>query len=189
MKLNRFLICLMVIAATVAGSACSGVSQYRYWNIYAMTEPAPSTEKLYDDGKIKIRFWIDEKKIHFRFSNLTSQMVTINWRKAVYIHTDGKKYHVANIDSIFSDRKDDPPPSQIPPGKTVDDFLAPSKNVEKLEEWTWYAYPLFNLFNERASDNEGKMFGVDMPVKAEGKWRTYKFRFKITSVVPGVRRL
>lgn len=189
MRLNRLLTCLMTVAALAAGSACTGVSQYRYWNIYTMIEPEVSSAKLYTDGKIKVRFWIGEKKIHFRFSNLTSQPITIDWRKAVYIHTDGKKHPVANIDSIFSDRKDDPPPSQIPAGKTVDDFLIPSKNVEKMEEWTWYTYPLFNLFDEKAYGAKGKKFGVDLPVKAEGKWHTYKFRFEISNVVPGIRRL
>lgn len=189
MRPNLLLTCFMAVAALVAGSACSGVSPYKYWNIYTMTEPDSSSEKLYTDGKIKIRFWMGEKRIHFRFSNLTNQPVTIDWRKAVYIHIDGKKHSVANIDSLFSDRKDDPPPSLIAPGKTVDDFLAPSKNVEKLEEWTWYAYPLFNLFDEKAYASKGKKFGVDIPVKTEGKWHTYKFRFKISDVVPGVRRI
>lgn len=179
----------MTVIALVAGAACSGVSQYRYWNIYTMTEPERSSEKVYSDEKIKVRFWIDEKKIYFQLSNLTSQPITIDWRKAVYIHTDGKTHAVANIDSLFTDRKDDPPPSQIPPGQTVNDFLAPSKNVEKLEEWTWYAFPLFNLFDEKAYDNRGKTFGVDLPVKAEGKWHTYKFRFEISNVVPVVRRI
>lgn len=177
------------LAIVLTGQGCAGISPYKYWNIYEMTEPVFSSEKIFNDDLIKVRFWIDEKKIHFNLSNLTDQPITINWRKAAYIHIDGGKHQVANIDSAFSGRKDDPPLTIIPAGITITDFVTPSKNIKKLEEWTWYVYPLFNLQNERAFDNKGSVFGLDLPMKVAGKWHTYKFRFEISNVVPGVRRI
>ncbi len=187
MKWRPFLV--MAAVTLFMAQACSGVSPYRYWNTYTMTEPVLSSDKSFSDERIRIRFWMDEKKIHFQLANLTGQPMTIDWRKAAYIHIDGLRHPVANIDSTLTDRKDDPPPTVIPPGETIDDFVTPSKNIKRLEEWTWYIYPLFNLFDEKAYDNKGKIFGLDFPVKTGGKWYTYKFRFEISNVIPSSRRL
>lgn len=189
----RYMIKNAVLAAAVlallGSAACSGVSPYRYWNIYGMTQPERTTEKVFRDDVMDIQFYIDEKKIHFRLENLTDEPLTIDWSRAAYVHIDGAKHKVANSGSIFSERKDDPAPSIIEPGGRIEDFAAPSKNVEKIEELTWYCYPLFNLMDEDAYENRGKTFGLDMPVQANGQWKTYSFRFEITNVVPGVRRI
>jgi len=180
--------CALPAAALTLGAlalgACADISPYRYTNVYEMTQPAASSEKSFSDGSIKVRFWIDAKKIHFYLTNLTGEPITIDWNSASYIHIDGQKYPVADIRSAFTDRRNNPDPVIVKPGETVREFAAPVKNVEKLEQWTWYVYPLFNLFDEKAYDNKGKIFGLDLPIKTRGGWVRYKFRFQISNVVP-----
>jgi len=189
MFLKRFI----PVAAACMGmyilAGCAQFMAYRYWNVYSMVKPVVSSEKTYSDDNIDIRFWIDEKKIHFKLKNLTDAPLTLNWAKASFVNVDGVKFSLANIDSIFTDRRDSPPPTTVEPGAYIVDFVAPAQNVEKLEEWTWYVYPLFNLVDERAYDNKGKIFGIDMPVEARGKWKTYSFRFEVSHVIPAARRV
>lgn len=152
-----------------------------------MTEPVASSSKVFKDDNISVRFWLDEKKIHFQLKNLTDGPININWAKASFINIDGASHPLANSSSIFTDKRNDPDPSELGAGEVVTDFIAPVDNVKKLEEWTWYVYPMFNLKDERAYENRGKTLGVNLPIQANEKWKVYAFRFKVTSVIPSLQ--
>lgn len=175
--------------AAVFLSSCADVSVYRYRNVYTMVKPVVSSEKTFADDVIEMNFYVDEKKIHFTARNKTSDPVTMDWGKASFVNVDGLKHSVASSRAIFTAGVDDPEPVVINPGASVNDYVAPVKNVEKLEDWTWYVYPLFNLKDDGAMDNRGKMIGLDVPVKAKGEWRTYSFRFEVSHVAPAAQLL
>ena len=179
---------LMAVTAMFA-SSCADVSVYRYRNVYTMVEPAVSSDKTFADDIIEMNFFVDEKKIHFTARNKTSDPVTLDWGKASFVNVDGLKHSVTNARVIFTPGKDDPEPVVIKPGASMSDYVAPVKNVEKLEEWTWYVYPLFNLKDDSALGNRGKIIGLDLPVKAKGEWRTYSFRFEVSHVAPSAQLL
>ncbi len=164
--------------------SCASLTAYNYWYQYSMTEPEPSGKKEFSDDKIDIRFWMDEKKIHMEMANKSERSLTVNWAEASYIHIDGIKYGVANIESMLTDRKDEPPATVIGPKEKKIDAVAPVKNIKKLEDLTWYVYPLFNFITEKAYDNKGKTFGLDIPLKIDNETVLYKFRFVISNVVP-----
>lgn len=174
---------VMAVAAVFA-SSCADLSVYRYRNVYTMVEPVVSSDKTFADDVIEINFFVDEKKVSFTALNKSPDPVTVDWGKASFVNVDGLKHSVANSRAIFTAGKDDPEPMVLQPGVSVSDYVAPVKNVEKLEEWTWYVYPLFNLKDDGAKDNKGKTIGLDVPVKAKGEWRTYSFRFEVSHVAP-----
>lgn len=174
----------LALALLALGGCMSGVSPYRYWNQYELVSPAPAAAKRYTDENLDINFWLDEKRIHFMLKNLSGQPLTLDWSRAEYLHTDGGRHQAANMDSLFTPGRGAPPPKTLAPGQEIRDFAAPARNVEELETWTWYLYPLFNLFDDRAYDNKGKTFGLDIPVQARGEWKTYHFRFVIQNVAP-----
>jgi hypothetical protein len=174
----------LIAAFALLGASCADISPYRYIQTYTMIEPVPSADKAYEDGKISIRFLISEKRISFHLRNKTKQPVTLNWDEATYVHIDGARHPVAGVDAIFSPKRTKPGQADTFPGKTSDDFAAPVKNVEKLEEWTWYLQPLFDLVDDGALENKGKIFGLDLPIRVEGTWKVYQFRFKVLSVIP-----
>ena len=173
----------MAVTAMVAAS-CADVSVYRYRNVYTMVAPAVSSDKAFSDDVMDISFFLDEKKVRFTALNKSSESVTLDWGKASFVNFDGVKHSVSSSRYVFTSGKEDPEPMVINPGVTVTDFVAPVKNVEKLEEWTWYVYPLFNLKDDGALANKGKTIGLDVPVKAKGEWRTYSFRFEVSHVAP-----
>jgi len=177
------MVAVMAVAALFSPS-CADVSVYRYRNVYTMVEPVVSSDKTFADDVIEMGFFVDEKKIHFTARNKTSDPVTLDWGKASFVNVDGLKHSVSNARAIFTVGKDDPEPVTIQPGASMSDYVAPVKNVEKLEEWTWYVYPLFNLKDDAAMGNRGKLIGLDVPVKAKGEWRTYSFRFEVSHVAP-----
>ncbi len=168
--------------------ACSGISTYRYINIYSIVSPKESAEKVYQDRVINVRFWIDEKKVHFELENLSDEQIIIHWNKAAYVNVDEKKYSLSNSEYVFTKDRFNPPSKAVPAGESIIDYVVPVNNVEKLEEWTWYIYPLFNLSDKRAIDNRGKVIGVDLPVEYAGEIRTYTFRFKVTNVTPHLHK-
>ncbi|MBF0171257.1 MAG: hypothetical protein HQK87_09250 [Nitrospinae bacterium] len=175
--------------ALLSLAACSDFAPYRSWNQYAMTGPVASSAKEFSDDLIGVRFWMDYKRIRFELTNRSAGPVTLAWNKASYIHIDGKRHAVADERSIFSRRQLDPAPTVVPPGATIRDWVAPVRNVEQLEEWTWYVYPLFDQQSPRAFLNRGKTFGLDLPVTAGETTRTYAFRFEIVNVQPSVEQL
>lgn len=181
----------LALAAITAmfASSCADVSVYRYRNVYTMVEPVVSSDKTFADDALEMSFSINEKKIHFTARNKTAGPVTMDWGKASFVNVDGLKHSVASARAIFTAGTDDPEPMVIKPGASVSDYVAPVKNVEKLEEWTWYVYPLFNLKDDGALGNRGKLIGLDVPVKAKGEWRTYSFRFEVSHVAPSEQLL
>jgi hypothetical protein len=90
---------------------------------------------------------------------------------------------------MFTNARFNPPKSIIEAGAKIVDSVVPAKNVQKLEEFTWYVNPLLNQFDKDAYLNKGKTMGVDLPVYANGAWETYSFRFRIINVAPSSRRL
>lgn len=178
-----------IALSAVLASSCADVSGYRYRNVYTMVEPVVSSDKTFSDDSLEVDFYVDEKKIHITARNKTSDPLTIDWGKASFVNVDGVKHSVTNSHSIFTAGKDDPEPVVVKPGASVSDYVAPVKNVEKLEEWTWYVYPLFNLKDDGALENRGKLIGLDVPVKAKGEWRTYSFRFEVSHVAPSEQLL
>jgi len=196
--MNRIRMCIqparaglatLLAAVALAAASCADLSPYRYSQTYTMIEPVASADKSFEDGKISIRFFIDEKRIHFTLHNKTKEAVEVNWEEAAYVHMDGARHPVAGIEDIFSSRRTRPGRTEVSPGKTADDFAAPVKNVEKLEEWTWYLKPLFNLTDDGAMENKGRIFGLDLPIRVEGAWKTYQFRFKTIGVIPVHQRV
>ena len=183
LNIHHVFAALMVMAAPMA-AGCADLSPYRYTQTYAMIEPANSPARAFDDGKVNIRFHINEKRIFIKLKNLTGSPLSINWEEASYVSLDGARHRVAGLDSIFSQNRSNPPATTIPAGGEIDDFAAPVKNVEKLEQWTWYISPLFHLKDENAEENKGKIFGLDLPIQVEGMWKVYSFRFRILNVIP-----
>ncbi|MBI4666388.1 MAG: hypothetical protein HY751_08270 [Nitrospinae bacterium] len=187
--MKRWIMIAMAAPVALFTASCADISAYRYQNVYTMTAPKPSSDRSFMDDAMEINFWIDEKKIHFEVRNLTDKPLVFDWGRAVFVNVDGVKHSLADNKSLFSSRGQDPTPTTVEPGKTMISFMAPVKNVEKLEEWTWYVYPLFNLKDEEAYDNKGKTLGVDLPVKVKDEWRAYAFRFQVTHVAPAVQML
>jgi hypothetical protein len=181
---------LMCAAALVAATAgCADVSPYRYWQQYDMVAPTVSANKEFSDELIDIRFWMGKKRIHFELVNKSGAPLKLSWDRAVYHHIDGGSHALADARSIFTRDNVAPPPTEVAPGGTIRDYVAPVKNVENLEEWTWYVYPLFDQVSERAYRNRGKTFGLDLPVTAGEVTRTYAFRFRVVTVQPHVDKL
>lgn len=184
--MNRLLAGFLVFAALGAG--CAELSGYRYWNSYSMTAPAVSPNKTYADDLINVRFWFDEKKIHFTLINLTDGPMVIDWKKGAYRGLDGNEEPVANSATLFSEKRLLAEPTVIKSGEAITDFVAPLSNVENLEEWTYSLSPLFDMTSDAALGNKGKTFGIDMPVKVGDTTKTYAFMFKISLVQPFIRK-
>lgn len=178
---------VLLLLASLAG--CADFAPYRSWNQYAMVEPAASSSKVFEDDLLSVRFWMDYKRIRFELTNESDVPISLEWGKAAYIHIDGRRHAVADERSIFTDKQLDPAPTVVAPGETIRDWVTPVRNVEKLEEWTWYVYPLFDQETPMAFENRGKTFGIDLPVVAGEKTRSYGFRFVIVNVQPTVEQL
>ncbi len=167
----------------IALTGCSELSTYRYWHQYAMVAPVVSYDKAYEDNTIKIRFTIGQKKIFFDLKNISDKEISILWKKAKFINVEGKEFAVANASTAFSQKRFSPPDQTLKAGEKFRETVIPVKNIKKLERWTWYVYPLFDLEDESAYDDKGATFGLYLPMKTDGKTIDYKFRFRVEAVL------
>lgn len=167
----------------IAMAGCSELSTYRYWHQYAMIAPVVSYDKTYADNAIKIRFTIGQKKIFFDLKNIGDKDISVLWGKAKFINVEGKEFAVANASTAFSKSRFSPPAQIIKAGEKFRETVIPVKNIKKLERWTWYVYPLFDLEDDSAYDDKGAIFGLYLPMKIDGKTVDYRFRFQVEAVL------
>ena len=130
MVIKRFAVLqILLVALAMVSPSCADFLPYRYQNVYSMTLPQTSGQKSFVDNRINIRFWIDDKRIHFVLKNLADDELTISWRDAMYIHTDGVKHKLANQSSIFTASRRDPDPTIVKTGDKLIDYVVPMEDI------------------------------------------------------------
>lgn len=175
---------LLISIVAIGAASCTSLSSYRYRQWYAMVAPVENYDRYYEDNALSFRFEIEEKKIRLFVTNKGEHDVLLDWPEVRYISPSGKKQQVANLDIIFTKNTQRIKPITVMPGKTEENLIVPLSNMEKIEQWTWTLKPFFNQLDEKALLNKDKMFSVVFPVEmADGEKRTYKFDFKVTSVL------
>lgn len=178
----------LVVALLFFTSACAGMSAYRYRQMYALTSPVESYEKVFEDENLAFRFEVKEKRIVVSITNRSRNDVSLNWPEVKYIDSSDEELEVVNLQTLFSRNTGRIKPTLLRPGETEENVIVPVKNIEKLEQWTWSLKPFFNQKDEQALLNRGKTFGLLFPVEletgGESISKLYVFRFKVTNVVP-----
>ncbi|MEE8483299.1 MAG: hypothetical protein V3S46_01775 [Nitrospinota bacterium] len=182
MKIKPGGLAVMLAVLLVAG-ACAEFTAYRYRQWYAMVKPVESWEKRYEDNGAAFRFEITEKRIKVFFENRSGSEITLMWNKVRYIDPEGKSHRIANNQTLFRRKSGKIIPTNVPAGEREENVMVPVGNIEKMERWTWSIKPLFNMEDDTALENRGKIFSVVFPVEIGNVEKVYKFDFIVTNVV------
>lgn len=138
-----------------------------------------------EDASIRIAWHADMQRLHFRLHNRTEGDLRILWAEAVFVRENGLSGPVAHRShggGFHVTRAMEP--TTVPPGGTVEDFVAPAAHYE-----VGFLRPLFKL--DRASresaerdipDLKGKQVRVVLPLEINGAKTPYSFTFRIRDI-------
>jgi hypothetical protein len=101
-----------------------------------------------------------------------SHSVEVNWDRASIIGPDGTAHRVLHKGQRYSERDKPTPPSLIPPGTRIQDFVFPSDRIE-YDLRTWNHGQFFEVVNS------GQEFGLFLPIKSDGVETSYHVTFKV----------
>jgi hypothetical protein len=169
-------------------------------------KPEPDNKYVYEDGLFSGIFYVTNSRINFTLTNKTDHSIKIVWDEAAFIDMDGQSGRVAHAGVKYVDRNASQPPSVIPGGRSITDFVLPTERVYYREGYYgqyysspggWEELPLVlpalrsiagsdsaavHAFASEAEANKGKRFGLLLPLEIEGVVNEYTFWFEVQDV-------
>jgi len=161
----------------------------RYGSVVTI-KAEPDNKYVYEDGLFSGLFYVNTSRTNFTTTNKTDNSIKIIWDEAAFISTDGQPGRVAHEGVDYGDRDASQPPSVIPGGSSLTDFIRPISGVNYwspliLPTQLWVAYgesASVDAFASEARKNKGKRFGLLLPLEIEGIVNDYTFWFEVQEV-------
>ncbi|NOZ85913.1 MAG: hypothetical protein GXP49_06555 [Deltaproteobacteria bacterium] len=177
----------------------------RYGSVITIKKEADN-KYIYEDGLFSVIFYVTASRINFALTNKTQHSIKTIWDEAAFIDVDGEAGRVAHEGVKYADRNASQPPSIVPAGRSLTDFVLPTNRVYYREGYYsiyvnipggWEELPLVlpasqriasrdhNAVNEFASKvqkNKGKRFGLLLPLEINGIVNEYTFWFEVQEV-------
>lgn len=162
----------------IPGSA-DALYRYRFRQI----DPA-SDRFTFQDRELSFYFKPTPDALHFQVENRKDMPVSIEWDRCVFVDPFGRTDKVAHATTRYADRYGFQPATEIPGLQRYGDYLLP---LEYLVDPAGRPDQLHRqLLPEDSSAPQftDRIFGVDLVMTVEARLRTYRFRFKVSSVTP-----
>ncbi|HJQ25541.1 MAG TPA: hypothetical protein VKA60_16595 [Blastocatellia bacterium] len=178
-----FALCLGV--ALITGVALAK-TEYKY--ALKMIKPGESSENIFADESIKIRFVIDRSMFAFGMDNRTNEPITVDWDKISYLDAFGRSHRLMHSGVRFIQRKEQQAPTTIPPRASFSSRLIPTDQIyiEPGATGGWKVHDLFPK-PEQGSKVIGKTVSILMPLRIKGEVKDYNFVFAIDLVATEVK--
>jgi hypothetical protein len=168
-----------------------GTKYARFDYAFKMIKPVESDSMKFQDEVIMGTFAPHTKGVSFKIKNLTKEVIKIKWDEAV-LTLEGATMKTIHNGVKLADKSSVQPPSVIPPGATIDDFVWPSDNVSlytgglsagwKVEGMLIENNGGLTATQEKAFSMKGKVVGLYLPILRQEKQQDYFFEFEITDV-------
>jgi len=141
----------------------------------SLVEPKTSTDNVYEDRVIKVVFQLQENNVSFNLQNKTDKVIKCVWDESSFIDLNGNSCKIVHQGVRYIARNESMPPTIIPPGASISDFVIPTENVT-WNDHDWVCEPLFPGIPKSYF---GKMFGVFLSLKIDNADKRYMFKFKV----------
>lgn len=158
---------------------------------YKMIKPVESDSMKFQGEFIMATFVPHTKGIDFKIKNLTKEVMKIKWDETV-LTLEGVTMKTIHNGVKLADRSAPQPPSVIPPGATIDEFVWPSDNVHLYTGGLSAGWKVDGMLiennggltatQEKAFALKGKVIGLYLPIIHQEKQQDYFFEFEITDV-------
>ena len=132
----------------------------------------------FQDNRISIDWKIENTRFAFSLTNVSGQSIRIPWDEAVYVDQAGKARRVIHEGITYERKSETQPPTVIPHGAGIDDFLLPVDNIVA-ENKNYVSWQTFYLFYDRQK-NVGQKVKVVLPVVMQNNRYDYAFTFEVT---------
>jgi len=180
-------------------------AQNRYGEVLsiALTEDNKYT---FQDSLVTAVLYVTTDAVNFQFENRTKHSIKIIWDEASFIDTDGTARRVMHKGVKYVDRNASQPPTVIPAKGRVADFAVPTDRVwykEGTYTGGWRIHGLIQPdrsyqryegeivpapsadFTAAVRGNEGRRFGLLLPLEIQGIVNEYTFWFEVTRATVG----
>lgn len=164
-------------------AAIPGAPDALYRFRFRQLEP-PGERFTYQDRELSFYFKPSPTAVHFQVENRQGRPVWIEWDRSVFYPPVGSSGKIAHSTTRWEDRGRVQSPTQIAGLQRYGDYvlpldylLDPAGTNEQLHR------PLFPE-DQSAPQFEGTEFGMDLVFRIEDRYRTYRCRFRVDSVLP-----
>jgi hypothetical protein len=145
----------------------------------------PGSEHFaYQDRDLSFHFRPAPDVLYFQVENRQNRPVWIDWERSTFFDPNGGTGGVAHNTTRWNDRFRSQSSTQIPGLQRYGDYVLPLTYL--LDPAGSDQQPRRPLLPEDSTSPqyEDRIFGVDLVFLVEDRPRTYKFRFKVASVIP-----
>jgi hypothetical protein len=158
---------------------------------------------VFEDDLVRIRWAFRSNQMAFSLENKGEHSIQIPWDEAVFVDESGHSHRVMHASVKFADREKPQPPSIVAPKELLEDIVAPTDYVRRVEgtrstlgRWEEKSllpdfdvhssslkgeYATFADFETAAKSKVGKTIEILLPLKVEDVVNTYIFAFRIES--------
>ncbi len=152
---------------------------------YRFRQVEPSSDLFtYQDRDLSFYFKPTPDALHVQIENRQGRPVWIVWERSTFLDPNGGTGKLAHSSTRWDDRFRAQPDTQIPGlQRYTGDYLLPLDYLYDPAGGEQQTHrPLFPE-DQRATQYEDKIFGVDLAFLVEERPRTYSFRFRVVSVI------
>lgn len=175
---------LLVSGSGDSVGALPGSPAALYVYRFRQLEPQGSDRFTYRDRDLSFYFRPTPGALHFQVENLQDRPVWIEWDRCTFRDPIGIEGRAANSATRWQDRFGTQAPTQIPGLQRYSDYVLPLDYlVDPAGRDDQLHRPLLPE-DSTAPQFTDSVFGVDLVFRIEDQFRTYPFRFKVSSVIP-----
>jgi len=152
---------------------------------YRFTQSDPPSDKFtYRDRDVTFYMRPTPSALYFQVENLQGLPVWIEWERSVFYPASGLPGKLAHSTTQWKDRYAVQPPTQIPGTQRFSDYTLPLDYLFDPGSSTEQLHRRLLPEDSSAPQYTNATFGMDLVMRIEDKYRTYRFRFRVVSVIP-----
>ena len=158
---------------------------------------------VFEDGLVRVRWAFRGNQMAFSLENKAEHSIQIPWDEAAFVDESGRSHRVMHASVKFADREKPQPPSVVAPKEQLEDIVAPTDYVRRVEgtrstagrweeksllpDFDFHSssvkgeYATFADFETAAKSKVGKTIQILLPLKVEDVVNNYIFTFQIDS--------
>ena len=135
-----------------------------------------------------IKWTFTQNRFEFELKNKSNYTIKIPWNGIAFVDYDGLSGRVLHKGIQYKDKDATMPPSIIPSGAHINDFIIPVNNVQynENEYGSWVVTDLFlshtDNYNDLKDQYIGKNVKIRMPVIIDNTEHEYTFVFDIKDI-------
>lgn len=160
-------------------------------NTVALPDPPldSSPSNRFVDSTISILWRPGPTQIGFVMDNLTARSIRVVWDDSAFIKQDGTASRIIHEGVLLAERTTSQPPSVVPAGGTISDFVLAVDNIEYSDYSGWTESPYITpeavvfSYDENAESPVGDRIGVLLALDVNGERREYRFAFEVGALV------